>query len=37
MRGDDGGDDGGGDDGTQQRTPDLQTPSRAALLQAASS
>jgi hypothetical protein len=36
TRGDDG-DDGGGGDGTQQRTQGLQTPSRAALLQAVSS
>jgi hypothetical protein len=35
--GDDGGDDGDGDDGTRPRTPDLQTPSKAALLQAVSS
>jgi hypothetical protein len=34
--GDDGGDDDDGD-GTRQRTRDLQTPSRAALLQAVSS
>jgi hypothetical protein len=36
--GDDFDDDGDGDDdGTQPRTPDLQTPSEAALLQAVSS
>jgi hypothetical protein len=33
----DGDDDGGGDDGSQQRTPDLQTPSKAELLQLVSS
>jgi hypothetical protein len=37
TRGGDDGDGGGGDDGTQPRTPDLQTPSKAALLQAVSS
>jgi hypothetical protein len=33
----DGDDDGGGDDGIQQRMPDLQTPSKAELLQLVSS